>query len=156
MHRRFIIEVALCSLVLTLNACKGKKHPLQSGSGNAGSVPSSIPYVMVDKELDRTLTNASFKVVSWTVEEEITTVVVNYSGGCKTHRFNLYSDAKYTKSIPPQLHLYLRHENHGDACRRLIRDTLRFHLAPVRYPGQKALILKLNNTQKTVRYPYDP
>jgi hypothetical protein len=57
--------------------------------------------------------------------------------------------------MPPQLTLYLEHENNNDMCRALIRTTLKFDLKEVRFPGGKEMKLYINNDRtKEAVYKY--
>jgi hypothetical protein len=84
------------------------------------------------------------------VNENILSVYVNYSGGCKPHVFDLVSNGMYSKSLPPQISVCLKHANNGDACRKLIMRELKFDISKLKYAGNKTVVVKLGD--KEVNY----
>ena len=143
---------------LALASCKSN----QAGGGTIAtdtppvedSVSNTIPTVTIDRSLDRLAPNDNFNVQSLTIEDSIFTVALTYSGGCKEHSFEMFSDGNYAKSWPPQLTLFLKHEGNEDHCRMMIVDTLRFDVSNVKYHKGNELILRMNNAKQTVRYIY--
>lgn len=79
---------------------------------------------------------------------------LRYSGGCKKHKFRLLTQKEYSKSSPPSAGLFLFHNADGDACRSVIRDTLRYDLKKLRYPASKELLLKLKGYDRDLSYAY--
>jgi len=69
--------------------------------------------------------------VSAGIEDENLVLSVNYSGGCKTHLFELIWDGQYLESSPLQINLNFRHSNQGDTCQMLIRKRLAYSLSDV-------------------------
>lgn len=53
---------------------------------------------------------------------------VSYSGGCKSHSFNLYWNGAYQESFPPQVRMKLVHNANNDACEKLVKETLVFDI----------------------------
>ncbi len=56
-------------------------------------------------------------------------VEVSYSGGCKPHHFTLIWPEVITMIHPPQIPLWITHDNKGDTCTALVRDTLVFNIS---------------------------
>jgi hypothetical protein len=73
--------------------------------------------------------NDMFFISNAFVWEDVLTVSVQYSGGCKKHDFQLVWDGTYTKSLPPQISLFLIHNNNGDTCKAIVREELQFVLS---------------------------
>lgn len=91
-----------------------------------------------------------FSVLEWSVKGDVLTTVIRYTGGCKAHDFNAYFSGGWLKSLPAQAILDLEHINlEKDPCRKLVKDTLRFNITPLRYPGSNEVIVKWSDNQDT-------
>lgn len=108
-----------------------------------------IKNAIVDTELDISNMGAMYSVDSLRINKDTLSVFVNYSGGCKEHVFDLYSNGNYAKSLPPQLSLFLKHNSNDDACRELIMKELKFNVSNLKYPGKNTVILKLGSNKIT-------
>ncbi len=79
-------------------------------------------------------------------------VYVSYSGGCREHRFEAITDGAWGKSLPPQINVFLRHDNSGDACREAINKTLVYDVKGIRHPTAKEIQLNIG----TFKLKYTP
>lgn len=145
--------------MIVLTQCKSKKDAASNSDSNSNTttevVPAdTIPKVIVDPGFVNPDANGRFTIQSLSLTHDVLTLVVNYSGGCKEHKFELFSSGNYAKSVPPQLNLFLKHTDNEDHCRKLVVDTLRFDVTPTRYDGQQEVVLRFNNTKQTLRYQY--
>jgi hypothetical protein len=92
--------------------------------------------------------NASIKSVS--LAADLLTIVAQYGGGCREHEFRLFGSTRFLESNPPQADIVLSHNAHGDACKALITDSLRFSLATLRefyrasYGSRGTLLLRIH------------
>lgn len=109
------------------------------------SVQPEIKSAQVSAEADMVNTGAMYNVDSMRVNNDTLSVFVNYSGGCKEHSFDLYSNGMFAKSMPPQLSLCLKHTSNEDGCRKLIIQELKFNINNLKYPGKNTVVLKLGN-----------
>jgi hypothetical protein len=57
---------------------------------------------------------------------------VEYAGGCRDHRFDLYGLNAFLESDPPQASVYLSHNADGDDCEAIITSELEFSLVPLK------------------------
>ena len=112
-------------------------------------IDSTIKNAIIDTQIDMATTGAFYKIDSIKINEDILSVFVNYSGGCKTHSFDLYSNGMYAKSMPPQLSLCLKHNNNGDNCRGLLLQELKFNVSNLKYAGKSTVVLKLADKKVT-------
>lgn len=126
-------------------ACHKKTHPSKSNM--------VIQMVIVDSSIEKGKTGDPYVIDSVKINDDILTVFINYSGGCKEHSFELYSNGAYAKSLPPQTSVYMVHKGNGDACRELIHQTLQFDLSAIKYSGQNTVIVHVGENHK-VRYTY--
>jgi hypothetical protein len=118
---------------------------------------SEIIQVKNDAAYIQPVSNPAFTIEDWSIEGDYAKIILNYSGGCGTHKFKAFFTGAYMKSLPPKASIFIQHENGGDKCRMLIMDTLYVNLKPVRYNKDKAgsVIIGFNNTEKTVEYKHD-
>lgn len=93
-------------------------------------------------------------VRSFEVTSDSIAIAVRYSGGCKEHKFRLISKDQYMKSLPPQLPLFLDHQDGEDVCRQLVEDTLLFDLTPIRFENHNELVIRINGSEQTAIYSY--
>jgi hypothetical protein len=97
-----------------------------------------------------------FTINNIEIEGDLLKIGVCY-GGCAQHEWTLLTNKFYKKSFPPQLGLFLVHNQHGDNCKRQDCDTLAFNISGAKYPGKDkeyTVIISLNNTDKKINYEY--
>lgn len=116
---------------------------------SATKIDSTIKNAIIDAQVDMASTGAFYKVDSIKINGDILSIFVNYSGGCKEHVFDLYSNGMFGKSLPPQLSLCLKHNNNGDNCRGLLFKELKFNVSPLKYPNKNSIVLKLADKRVT-------
>jgi hypothetical protein len=116
---------------------------------NKQAASPEVKSAIVDAGTDMAASGAMYNVDSMTINNDTLSIFVNYSGGCKEHTFDLYSNGMYAKSLPPQLSLCLKHTNNGDACRKLIMKELKFNVSNLKYAGKKTVVLKLGENKVT-------
>jgi len=134
-----------------------KTVPQKITASAAANVNSTSPIKdpIIDASIDITNTGAAYNIDSMKISGDILSVFVTYSGGCKEHSFELYSNGMYAKSLPPQLSLCLRHSSNDDACRELINQELKYTISKLKYPGNNTVILKLGAKQR-ITYTVKP
>jgi hypothetical protein len=72
------------------------------------------------------------RILNVRLEKDILTIRVNYSGGCRKHILELYSNKTLKESNPPQIDMRLSHDAQNDFCDMLVTDTLRVNLQPLK------------------------
>jgi hypothetical protein len=89
------------------------------------------------------------------------TVTISHGGGCRTHEYALLVRPLFLESHPVQMHGSLAHDAKGDACKALLRPTLRFDLTPVKQAYQKAyntqtaeIVLHIAGWPESIRYRF--
>lgn len=116
---------------------------------------ATLKSVNTAKDYQQPKETDPFTVESIEIQDSILFITVSYGGGCEEHEFTLNSNLRYMKSLPAQLGLFLEHDAKGDACRAMLFKTLQFNVSAVKYgESGNELILRFNNTDKTVRYSY--
>jgi hypothetical protein len=72
------------------------------------------------------------------VDKDILMVSVFYTGGCKKHDFALVAAPGFmTTNSSLQVDLVLIHRNNGDACKKIVTESLHFDLAPLKEKYQE-------------------
>lgn len=149
--RRIIIATFIFSLAL-ITACHKKTRTARIACGHNPTITklnnndtSQIKMVIVDRNINMSDTGTAYTIDSVKINNDILSLFVNYSGGCKTHSFELLSNGAYAKSLPPQVSISLKHIGNDDACRQLITQELKFNVSKLKYQGQNTVILNLRN-----------
>jgi iron only hydrogenase large subunit-like protein len=138
--------------VLVLMACHSKKATVKECDSNVpvSITTTEISSVIINPKVDFANMNTACRVDSLSINGDVLSVFVNYSGGCKLHLFELYTDGMYAKSLPPQVTIFLKHIDNGDACRELIMQELKFDISKLKYPNQHTVVVKLG--EKNIKY----
>ncbi|NIP43704.1 MAG: hypothetical protein GWO41_13230 [candidate division Zixibacteria bacterium] len=74
----------------------------------------------------------AFELKDASINGDILTLTVSYSGGCKDHDFTLYmAPPAFMESYPVQANIYLEHQAYNDMCEAYITEDLQFNLRPI-------------------------
>ncbi len=94
-------------------------------------VQAGSPFIKVTPEalLEMNSKNDMFFVTNAFIWEDVLHVSVQYGGGCSKHDFQLVWDGTELESFPPQIPLFLIHNNNGDVCKAIVREELQFVLS---------------------------
>ena len=79
----------------------------------------------------------AYTINAATVQDDILSVDVSYSGGCETHAFTLVAEERFLESLPVQLRVSLAHNANGDTCEALITEVYTFNLTPIKEAYRK-------------------
>jgi len=106
---------------------------------------------------DVTADSDPLTIKSASIDGNIITIDVEFSGGCEEHWVDLVGSFAVMKSLPPKRSIKLMHTANGDACRKVINETLVFDisaLASSQTPGSViTLILDGFKGELTYTYP---
>ena len=80
-----------------------------------------------------------FTIKTARIEGEVLIIEVSYSGGCKEHDFQLFTDGMLMKSLPPKQTFFLKHASNADFCKKMVHDTLRYDLSGISAGNAKEL-----------------
>lgn len=162
--KKLSVITVLC-LCIFIAGCKSKeptkstKHtPDEINSAKSSSVginhKETAKDVIIERGFSAENKNNRMNILSATLNKDILKLIINYSGGCKEHDFNLYSTGLYAKSLPPQIQLHLIDSQDQDACRQLITDTLNFKLTNIKIPNTYKIIITVNEYEEKIEYVY--
>ena len=144
---------------LLFTACKSTEKAPTKIAASTEKEPAKnevdVKEVIVEAKR-QTTEKPDFSVLEWDINRDTLTAVVRYSGGCKQHNFNAYFSGAWLKSLPAQAIIDLEHINlENDPCRSLIKDTLKFDITALQYPGSKDIIVKCSgNSEMAAKYKY--
>lgn len=100
--------------------------------------------------------SAQTTIASVTLEGNILSLDVEYSGGCKDHSFELIGNGAIMKSLPPKRVVKLIHNSNDDTCRELVSETIKFDiraLAVTETTGSEITLL-LDGVKEPISYVY--
>lgn len=63
------------------------------------------------------------------VESNTLLIDVKFGGGCRVHKFDIYTDTSFVSDST--ISLYLTHDANGDYCKALVSERLAFNLASI-------------------------
>ncbi len=138
-------------LLFGLNSCKLCKK--KDTAENTETKTEVVSEIIVQKGYSKPETSAMNDILKTSIQGNILTIVVTYSGGCNEHDFKLYFDGNYKKSLPPKVDFILTHDNQGDACRSIVEKTLKFDISKSQYAGGKEMMVSVEGFEE-LKYSY--
>jgi hypothetical protein len=93
----------------------------------------------------------SFRLDSAYIDGDYLMMLVNYSGGCRDHEFNLWKLPPNALD-PPPVELALSHNANGDMCEAWISRWLVFSLVPIRERGKSEVSFLLRGSPEMSAY----
>ncbi len=126
-NRAFVL--VLCLLFSFLLSCKTARERKSDSKG-----PDFTKAELV-ANFDSLRNSASFSILMVSIDRNIMTLDVEFSGGCEEHVFKLYGTEMIQKSLPPKRGIMLWHDNKGDSCRSIVSKQLKFYISAFEYSG---------------------
>lgn len=145
----------LTIITLSIVSCHSRKATKNKDA--ATEVATTPSEIIVDAEFQEPKENANFEISSASIENDILTLTVTYSGGCQEHEFKAYFNSIYLKSEPPKAGIFIHHINNDDLCKKLVTEELKFNLKTMRYPGKDRdykIMIGMNNYKGYLEYEY--
>ena len=142
MKRYFCMFLILFVIIITLGCDQQTLSPVSSLIAQYGEIPTmpgrmgrdnqevDVPKCIIVPELpDRP--SDYFVVQQVSIQGDIITFTLSYSGGCSLHNFQLISTT-FKKSHPLQVLARVLHNSNGDLCDRWITEEREFDLSPLK------------------------
>ena len=84
-------------------------------------------------------------------------LAVQYSGGCENHSFQCIGSPVIAKSLPPIRSIQLVHTANGDACKKLIEQTLEIDISALAYKqeAESKIFLNLEGWAERIVYTFE-
>jgi hypothetical protein len=139
--RNLIFVCAICASVAGCKNNGSNTSSAQKSDTKSDMDVKNVKDIIVGAE--RKPARPDFQVLEMMNENDVLTVVFQYSGGCEEHDFNAHFSGGWLKSLPPQAVLDFEHLNpNKDACRSIVKDSIDFDLKPLRYPSAEKVVVK--------------
>ncbi len=103
---------------------------------------------MIDSNLDWTISKDYLKVNSVSLDKNLLSFSLSYSGGCSEHLINVFAYTSFAKSIPPQINLQISHNANNDLCEAYITRKMQFDLSVI-----KNFLIGYNNVYLNIFSP---
>lgn len=134
--------ILLLILVVSFTGCANLKNAknVNQTSDNQSTDPKPLKAILGDNSqssLPVTIKNVSLNA-------NVLKIDIEYTGGCKTHQFNLIGSQMISKSLPPIRAINLIHTADNEECKQLINETLQFDLKDLAYKQEPGNVIKLN------------
>jgi hypothetical protein len=141
------IRVCLLACFALILGCKTK----QSTNQNTGSEKAKVDKVIIDENTNMADYGSAYNLDSVSIAGKTVSVFVSYSGGCKEHVFKAYSNKLYSKSLPPQVGICVKHETADDNCRKLVMQELKFDISSVLMDNYSEVVIKVGDKKVTCK-----
>ena len=115
---------------------------------NTNSTGKTPRIIMLDDEsaIQKLKMDIFFLKEATLIDNDILSVIVSYSGGCKKHEFLLATLSHFTTTdLSHQANLLLAHENNGDTCKKIVKEHLYFDLLPLKERYQQVYGIKTSS-----------
>ncbi|MCH2225227.1 MAG: hypothetical protein MK066_10710 [Crocinitomicaceae bacterium] len=127
---------AFITITTLLFSC-GNMKKKSANSDNTETIKAALGDI-VNADSDAT------SISSASIEGNILTLSLSYSGGCEKHVFDLLGSFSVMKSLPAKRSIKLIHNANGDKCRKLVEETIKFDisdLAVAKQSGSEIVLL---------------
>ena len=138
--------VSILAVTALLFACNTTKEVLDID-------PINVKMAQVG---DVTQDSAPTTITNVSLEGNILSLDIEYSGGCKDHSFEFVGSPMIMKSMPAKRSVKLVHNSNDDTCRELVSETIKFNiksLAITETSGSE-IILLLDGVKEPISYIY--
>lgn len=111
----------------------------------SSSKPKSV--YLIDGQSESLLTKDPLFVSDAVINQNILTLSIGYSGGCREHIVNLYAYTGIMKSNPPQMSLVISHQSNGDNCEAYYSSKIQFDLTSLKnyLAGYEKVLLNIKS-----------
>jgi hypothetical protein len=92
----------------------------------------SLKVVRITDQPRAAIEQDAFRLNSARLRQDVLTLNLSHSGGCKHHDYALYmSPSAFAESSPVQASLYLQHNGNDDMCEAYITTDVSFNIKPL-------------------------
>jgi hypothetical protein len=137
--RNYLIYIIIVLIIIVFT-------DLTQNTNSTGKTPRII---MLDDEsaIQKLKMDTFFLKEVTLIDNDILSVIVSYSGGCKKHDFILAAAIPHftTTDLSQQANLVLAHENNDDACKKIVKEHLYFDLLPLKERYQQVYGIKASS-----------
>ena len=87
--------------------------------------------LLLDSDEIRGLKRVPYIIKSIQLFENEIQIKISYTGGCKTHDFQLAANRNSISKLTKDINLNLSHNDNNDRCKRIVSEKLVFDLSPL-------------------------
>ena len=110
-----------------------------------GITNKEYPDMNVKAEIgDTKIESSSVQILKSSIDGNLLTLKIGYSGGCAEHSFEFIGSEMIAKSLPPIRNVRLIHYANGETCRIYIERKLVIDLRELAYEKKSGSQIKLN------------
>lgn len=120
--------VALALVLLFGSGCDSESMMTPDPDAN---LPAGDGTIQIGGFQKAELSGARFELLGARFEGNAIELQVAYSGGCMEHGFRMFADEAVALSMPPQLAVYVVHDDPGDMCEAYPHETVRVDVTPL-------------------------
>lgn len=143
--------ILIFSLILATVGCKTQKNLSKDKDANCKSnmITATIGEINVQSDL-QTISEVR-------VSGNKLFIDINYSGGCEKHEFQVIGSKIIAKSLPPIRGIQLVHKANGDACKKLIEQTIEVDISALAYKQEAGskIFLTLDGWKERIEYTFE-
>ena len=136
------------SIVLVLTACRNSKNVEVKSEEDEGPIVGQMGDVTAQSD--------AMHIDTAFIDGHILNVIVNYSGGCEKHWFEIVGSFALLKTNPPKRSIKIIHESNGDLCDEVLSKDLQFDVSEFAYQKEtgKEVLLMLDGYDHHISYVY--
>jgi len=102
-------------------------------------------------------TGDSIRILNASIDGNIVTFEVAYSGGCETHEFSLIGSPMIAKSLPPIRSVVLLHRANNDVCKKYVVENIKFDIRNFAYTENEGeIFLSIKGLENRLLYKFKP
>ncbi len=137
-------------------SCATKKNA--STTGNNADSSSETKELMITANIGENAGKSDpFTISAVSVQGNIMTLDVSYSGGCAEHVFQVIGSASIAKSMPAIRSVQLVHKSNGDACKKMIMQKIKVDIKALAYKQTSGseIYLSLQGWKDRIKYTFE-
>ena len=99
--------------------------------GQSESGKEKKTLIILDSDVIKDLKSAPYIIKSLLLVENEIRMGISYTGGCKSHDFQLVVNRDLISRPTKYINLNLYHDDNGDRCKKIVSDKLVFDISPL-------------------------
>lgn len=140
-----LIGICLMLSCKTKQNVGSEKVETEISTDQTGITNKEYPDMNVKAEIgDTKIESSSVQILKSSIDGNLLTLKIGYSGGCAEHSFEFIGSEMIAKSLPPIRNVRLIHYANGETCRIYIERKLVIDLRELAYEKKSGSQIKLN------------
>ncbi len=140
-----LIGICLMLSCKTKQNVGSEKVETEISTDQTGITNKEYPDMNIKAEIgDTKIESSSVQILKSSIDGNLLTLKIGYSGGCAEHSFEFFGSEMIAKSLPPIRNVRLIHYANGETCRIYIERKLVIDLRELAYEKKSGSQIKLN------------